>query len=119
EGATVAATQGMYVVGEPESQQQGSDGAGAVASPPFVYVPCALDERGELAEVKLVQLDDGRVALMAYTALDRFAAACGEHHPWVVLDTSALEEVRAAKHFDAAYLDVALPVGLRMTEASA
>ena len=91
------------------------DGTVRVVSPPVVYLPCVLDEHGELAEIRMVRLRDGRVALMAYSALDRLAAACGDRHPWVLYETARLEEVRALEPYDAAYLDVALPVGLRVT----
>lgn len=82
--------------------------------PPVAYLPCRLDEHGELAEVMMAQLDDGRVALMGYTALDRFAKGCGAGHPWVLWKTAELEELRALKHFDVAYLDVAMPTALRI-----
>jgi hypothetical protein len=82
--------------------------------PPVAYLPCRLDERGELAEVMMARLADGRVALMGYTALDRFARGCGPGHPWVLWKTSELEQLRALKHFDVAYLDVPMPSALRL-----
>ena len=47
----------------------------ATLQPPVAYLPCRLDDNGELAEVMMVELADGRTALMGYTALDRFVAA--------------------------------------------
>jgi hypothetical protein len=91
------------------------DGTTRVVTPPIVYLPCALDEDGQVAEIKMVRLRDGRVALMAYSALDRLARACGEAHPWVLYDTARLEELRAIKPYDAAYLDVGLPSELKLT----
>lgn len=91
------------------------DGTVRVVSPPVVYLPCSLDDDGELSEIRMVRLKDGRVALMAYSALDRFARCCGDRHPWVLFETDRLEELRATKHFEAAYLDVVLPTGLRVT----
>jgi len=84
-----------------------------VAGPPVVYVPVEVDEDGEVREVRMVRLDDGRVALLGYTALDRFMRCCGEGQPWMLLETSQLEELRAIKHFDVNYLDVPLPESLR------
>lgn len=62
----------------------------------------------------MAQLADGRVALMGYTALDRFLTACGSGHPWVLWMTSELDRLRDLKHFDVAYLDVAMPSSLRI-----
>lgn len=91
------------------------DGTVRVVTPPIVYLPCSLDEHGQVAEIKMARLRDGRVALMAYSALDRLARACGDRHPWVLYDTARLEELRAMKPYDAAYLDVGLPSELRLT----
>lgn len=88
-------------------------------SPPIVYLPCVLGDDGQVAEIRMVRLQDGRVALMAYSALDRLARACGDAQPWVLYDTARLEELRAIKHYDAAYLDVALPVELRVSGGDA
>lgn len=85
----------------------------AALQPPVAYLPCRLDDDGNLAEVMLVELSDGRIALLGYTALDRFAAACGDAHPWVLWATSELERIRELKPYDVAYLDVALPRHLR------
>ncbi|MDP3893188.1 SAV_915 family protein [Nocardioides sp.] len=87
----------------------------AQIQPPVAYLPCRLDENGELAEILMAQLDDGRVALMGYTALDRFIASCGDAHPWVLYHTEHLEQLRAQKPFDVAYLDIPMPVELRRT----
>ena len=86
----------------------------AVLQPPVAYLPCRLDDEGELAEVMMVELADGRIALMGYTALDRFVAACGDAHPWVLWQTAELHLLRDLKPYDVAYLDVPLPRELRI-----
>lgn len=86
----------------------------AALQPPIAYLPCRLDGNGDLAEVLMVELADGRVALVGYTALDRFVAACGDAHPWVLWQTSELERLRELKRFDVAYLDVPLPSQMRL-----
>jgi hypothetical protein len=91
----------------------------AAVQPPVAYLPCRLDERGELAEVLMGQLPDGRTALLGYTALDRFVEACGDQHPWTLWRTEDLEELRATKHFDVAYLDAPLPPEHRQDGAGA
>ena len=73
--------------------------ASKVAGPPVVYLPVDLNEGGEVENVRMVQLEDGRVALLGYTALDRFVRCCGEH-------------------FDVNYLDVPLPQHLRASGAA-
>src|SRR6478735_2362141 len=80
----------------------------AALQPPVAYLPCRLDEAGNLAEVLMVELADGRIALLGYTALDRFLAACGDAHPWVLWQTGEIEALRELKPFDVAYLDVPL-----------
>lgn len=89
-------------------------GSEQVLEPPVVYLPCRLDSNGELAEVMMAQLADGKIALMGYTALDRFVKACGSGHPWVLWRTDELEKLRAIKHFDHAYLDIPMPASLRI-----
>ncbi|GAA1906176.1 hypothetical protein GCM10009737_03690 [Nocardioides lentus] len=91
------------------------DGSVRVVSPPVVYLPCRLDADGALSEIMMVRLDDGRAALMAYSALDRLGRACGDAHPWVLWETERLDEIKDLKHFDAAYLDVALPRAMRLS----
>ena len=92
--------------------------ASKVAGPPVVYLPVDLNEGGEVENVRMVQLEDGRVALLGYTALDRFVRCCGEEQPWMVFDTTKLEELRRVKHFDVNYLDVPLPQHLRTSGAA-
>ncbi len=87
-------------------------GRGAM-QPPVAYLPCRLDEDGALDEVLLVELADGRIALLGYTALDRFVAACGDAHPWVLWRTERLPDLHALRPYDVAYLDVALPAVMR------
>ena len=93
--------------------------AKAEIQPPVAYLPCRLDADGGLAEVMMARLADGRVALMGYTALDRFFAGCGGAHPWVLWKTEELEALRRVKHFDVAYLDVPMPPALRIEDEPA
>ena len=84
-----------------------------VPGPPVVYLPVRLDQQGEVADVLMVRLADGRVALLGYTALDRFIDCCGERQPWVLFDTGKLGELHATKPFDLKLLDVLLPDDVR------
>lgn len=76
-------------------------------------MPVETDASGAVSDVKMIKLGDGRVVLLAYTALDRFVEAWGEHQPWLLLETRRVEEVRRVKHFDLKMLDVVVPVELR------
>jgi hypothetical protein len=94
-----------------------AEGPPKVAGPPVVYLPVELDEDGGVQNIRMVALEDGRVALLGYTALDRFMRCCGEGHAWMVFDTEKLDELRQTKHFDVNYLDVPLPLHLRTPAA--
>lgn len=100
---------------------ESSAGAGAetgaaskVAGPPVVYLPVQLDDEGSVTDIRLVALDDGRKALLGYTALDRFVHCCGAEQPWMLFDTSELDELRSTVGFDVNYLDLPLPGHLRV-----
>ncbi|MGC7095099.1 SAV_915 family protein [Amycolatopsis lurida] len=51
----------------------------------------------------------GRLAIMAYSALDRLQSCCGEQKPWVVMPTPALARYRQVQEFHLILLDVAIP----------
>ncbi|RSN61521.1 hypothetical protein DMH01_15295 [Amycolatopsis sp. WAC 04182] len=52
---------------------------------------------------------DGRVALLAYTALDRLAAYCGATQPCVAVITAQLDELDRVTPFDVVLLDLPVP----------
>jgi len=108
----------MKAAGSGQNRLMHTGRTAARVQPPVVYLPCRLDERGQLVEVMMAELEDGSVALMGYTALDRFANACGDAHPWVLWHTDRLEELRRVKHFDHAYLDIPMPRHLRLQEGA-
>lgn len=79
--------------------------------PPMLYLPVREDEDGSrTAEVRATQ--DGRRALLAYTALDRLALACGELQPWTLVPLSALEDLQAEQPFDLVAFDPDIPTNL-------
>lgn len=88
-------------------------GPGGLPAPPVVYLPVQTDASGEVSDVTMIRLADGRVALLAYTALDRFIDAWGEHQPWLLFDSRRIEEIKQAKHFDLKLLDVVVPESFR------
>jgi len=88
-------------------------GRGGVTAPPVVYLPVDLDAEGNVADFRMIRLGDGRIALLAYTALDRFVDAWGEHQPWLLFETRKIDEIHRAKPFDLKLLDVTVPDDLR------
>ncbi len=83
----------------------------AVVVPPVLYLPVREHpEGGNYPEVR--RLVDGRLALVAYTALDRLGDACGENQPWVLMHLADLATVKAAHPFDVVAFDPQLPAEL-------
>jgi hypothetical protein len=81
----------------------------ARAVPPLLYVPVADPDVGDEMTLEFHHLDDGRVALLAYTALDRLVNGCGPNQPWVILPTAKLDEIDRYQPYDVILLDVPIP----------
>ncbi|WP_240471043.1 SAV_915 family protein [Schaalia suimastitidis] len=82
---------------------------GEVMIPPVVYLPSTGASTKYGAEVELRTTQDGRTALLAYTALDRLSRCCGPHQPWVLYPTDRLGELMEACPFDVIYFDMVIP----------
>jgi hypothetical protein len=85
-----------------------------VGFPPVLYLPCTESNPhdGKIT-IELRQTDDGRMALMAYSALDRLVSCCGDSQPWAVVPTTNLDKVHEANPFELVLLDVAIPEEFR------
>ncbi len=77
--------------------------------PPVVYLPSTGGSSTYGAEIELRQTRDGRLALLAYTALDRLARCMGPHQPWVLYPTERLGDLDATQPYDVIYLDMEVP----------
>ncbi|PFG34628.1 SAV_915 family protein [Sanguibacter antarcticus] len=86
--------------------------------PPMLYVPSAGPSPDGSLLLDFRRIEDGRLALLAYTALDRLHAGCGTHQPWALLATQTLDEINAQQPYDLILLDVSLPAELRRTAAA-
>lgn len=81
--------------------------------PPMLYVPVEYPQLGNELSIEFRRLDDGRLALIAYTALDRLVKGCGPNQPWVVIPASKLDEIDKLQPYDLVVLDVNLPTDQR------
>ncbi|MGH3327467.1 MAG: SAV_915 family protein [Streptomycetales bacterium] len=82
--------------------------------PPMVYVPSRRVQSGdEQAQLELRTLDDGRLAVLAFSSLDRLTAGCGPDQPWVLLRSEVLAGLQPGVGFDVVLVDVPLPPDLR------
>lgn len=78
--------------------------------PPVVYLPVLAEvQQVADAQIMLRRMRDGRVACLAYSALDRLLTSCGEDQPWMWTPTVALDALQQARPFDVLLLDVYIP----------
>ncbi|MFW6867956.1 SAV_915 family protein [Nocardioides sp. CPCC 206347] len=87
--------------------------SGQLPAPPVVYLPVEIDADGKVTDFKMLKLGDGRIALLAYTALDRFINAWGDHQSWLLFESRKVDDIKDAKHFDVKLLDVDVPEEFR------
>jgi hypothetical protein len=87
--------------------------------PPVLYLPCRPTIPGSQPEIELRRLEDGRLALLGYTALDRLARCCGPRQAWVLYQTAELSALRAQTSYDVVLLDQELPRELWASEDDA
>ncbi|WP_232376529.1 SAV_915 family protein [Amycolatopsis aidingensis] len=89
--------------------------------PPMVYVPCGqypTGEGGSTMAAELRRTEDGKLALLAYSALDRLVRCCGQHQPWVLVRSEELSRIYQAQPYEAILLDTELPERLRHDAAA-
>lgn len=84
--------------------------------PPVVYLPLEVPVAdGESTRIELRATRDGRIALVAYSALDRLLDSCGPYQPWAAFNMSDMEDVRGQQPFDLILFDMVMPENLRRT----
>ena len=77
--------------------------------PPVLYLPVRPGSPAGAPEIEMRVLEDGRTALLAYTALDRLGRCCGPHQSWVLYRTEELAALDATSPYDVVLLDQLLP----------
>ncbi|KQT94120.1 hypothetical protein ASG49_04205 [Marmoricola sp. Leaf446] len=95
------------------------DSADRPLIPPVVYLPCRAPIPGADPTVEMRRLEDGRVALLLYTALDRLARCCGDDQPWALYRTEDLDALQRDTPFDVVMVDQELPAHLRHDRTTA
>lgn len=76
----------------------------------MLYLPTVADVADPVsAEVALRRTRDGRVALLAYSALDRLRHCCGADQPWVLMSVQDVDGLYARQPYDLLFLDVVIP----------
>lgn len=61
------------------------------------------------AEPLMVRTRDGKMALFAYSALDRLHEGCGQGHPWLLVPVEGLDPLQRSQGFDLILLDIFIP----------
>lgn len=80
----------------------------------LVYIPCHPVRRGDQeAYLELRPLEDGRLAMLAYSSLDHLVAGCGEAQPWVAIPRHHVSECEKQSGSDVVVWDTELPEELR------
>lgn len=80
--------------------------------PPVVYLACGSTETDTFVPDRRTT-EDGRIALLVYSALDRLIDCCGPGQPWIVVDTGKLEAIGEHAPYDVILVDVDIPADLR------
>ncbi|OLT44712.1 hypothetical protein BJF85_19775 [Saccharomonospora sp. CUA-673] len=83
--------------------------------PPVVYLPTGPHdgEATQQADIELRRTPDGRLALLAYSAVDRLVECCGPHQPWILAQTSDLPKLHERQPYEMILLDAEIPEELR------
>ncbi|MBF6354041.1 hypothetical protein IU449_05655 [Nocardia higoensis] len=78
--------------------------------PPVVYLPIMERvQNTDDAHIMLRRTREGKIACLAYSALDRLIACCGEAQPWMWTPTVALDALQRSQPFDLLLLDIFIP----------
>lgn len=74
--------------------------------PPVVYVPTTrLPDQDGQTSLELLETNDGRLALFAYSALDRLHEFYRADVPWALLSIKDLQRAYDASPYDLVFLD--------------
>ena len=77
--------------------------------PPALYLPSTGVPNARGPEIELRRVKDGRMALLAYTAVDRLVKCMGPNQPWMLFLTDNLGDLAEGQPFDVLMLDQRVP----------
>lgn len=82
----------------------------------MVYVPAQeLRPGDDEFQVELRYTEQGELALLVYSALDRLVDACGDAQPWALIRATDIAGLRDRLGYDLILLDAPLPTEERRT----
>ena len=73
--------------------------------PPVLYVPTSAPTPDGRAHIAMTPLADGRLAVFAYSAIDRLAEYYATEAPWALLTIADLQRAHADVPFDLLLVD--------------
>jgi hypothetical protein len=84
----------------------------------MVFVPTEPMSQGSTqARLQMRRMQDGRLAVLAYTSLDLLVAGCGPHQGWMAAPAEQLTVLQPLAGFDVIALNVELPDDSRVDVA--
>lgn len=82
--------------------------------PQQVYISSQrLGPGAEEVNLELRPMQDGRLALLAYSSLDLLIAGCGEHQPWIAVPVNRVHDCQQQSGADVVLWDLELPEEMR------
>src|SRR5574340_1362687 len=75
----------------------------------LLFVPTRPRDGSGRVELEMRGLRDKRLALPAYTSLDRLVACCGARQSWIAFDSAGMREVERLTGYDVVLLDAMQP----------
>lgn len=75
-----------------------------------LFVPTRPRDGSGSSLLEMRTLTDGRLALPAYTSLERLTSCCGPQQPWIAIDAHGLRETENDTGYEVVLLDAAMPV---------
>lgn len=91
---------------KPQDQQIPGDAPPPGTLPPLGFAPCLQHvDRVDDATITYLRAEDGTTLFPIYSSVERLDGALGQGHPWIVIDTRRLAELRAIAPFDEVLLD--------------
>lgn len=73
--------------------------------PPVVYVPISSIDEERRAQIDLRQLQNGQLAIAAYSALDRLHRELGSAQPWMLVRIADLERQATSRNISRVLID--------------